>query len=68
MRHPLAAFGALIVGIGMLIWIVVEIAVIGYSNEPPLQAVYLVLGGTITLAALRWLVVAGLPRMRHRTA
>lgn len=43
-RHPLAPVGALIVGAALLSWIAVEIAIIGYSNGPPLQAIYLLLG------------------------
>lgn len=54
-RHPGAPFAAFIVGTALLIWIGVEIAIIGYSNEPPLQAIYLVMGITITVAALSWL-------------
>ena len=33
----------------LLIWVVVEIAIIGYSNEPPLQAIYLVVGVGVAL-------------------
>jgi hypothetical protein len=46
-----------VVGMALL---AVEIAIIGYSNEPPLQAIYLVLGGAITVVALGWLAEAGL--------
>jgi hypothetical protein len=55
-RHPIAPFAAFAVGMALLIWIGVEIAIIGYSNEPPLQAIYLVMGIAITLTALSWLV------------
>jgi hypothetical protein len=62
-RHPLAPFAAFVVGGALLIWIGVEIAIIGYSNEPPLQAIYLAMGIAITVAALIWLAeVAGRPR------
>jgi hypothetical protein len=64
-RHPLAPFAAFAVGVALLIWVAVEIAIIGYSNEPPLQAIYLVMGAAITLVALGWLAEAGLP-VRHR--
>lgn len=65
LRHPLAPTAAFIVGAGLLIWVAVEIAIIGYSNEPPLQAIYGVLGVAILLIAIRWLLDAGLPTM-HR--
>ena len=42
------AWGAsLLVGMALLVWIAVEIAVIGYQPRPPLQLVYGVLGGLI---------------------
>ena len=62
LRHPLAPTAAFIVGAGLLIWVAVEIAIIGYSNEPPLQAIYGVIGIAIVLVAFRWLLGAGLPR------
>jgi hypothetical protein len=61
MRHPLAPVAALVVGAGLLIWVAVEVAIIGYSNEPPLQAIYAVLGVSILLVAIRWLLDIGLP-------
>ena len=64
-RHLLAPFAALVVGAALLIWITVEIAIIGYSNEPPLQAIYLVLGIVITVVALGWLA-EGMPQTLHR--
>jgi len=67
-RHPLAPVGALIVGAALLSWIAVEIAIIGYSNEPPLQAIYLLLGTVITAVALGWLADVGLPTVRRRDA
>jgi peptidoglycan/LPS O-acetylase OafA/YrhL len=57
-RHPLAPFAALAVGVALLIWVAVEIAIIGYSNEPPLQAIYLLLGAAITVVAIGWLAEA----------
>jgi hypothetical protein len=68
LRHPLAPTAAFIVGAGLLIWVAVEIAIIGYSNEPPLQAIYGVLGVAILLVAIRWLLDAGLPTMHRGTA
>lgn len=64
-RHPLAPFAAFIVGVALLTWVAVEIAIIGYSNEPPLQAIYLVVGAAITVVALGWLAESGLPRQRR---
>jgi hypothetical protein len=66
LRHPLAPIAALVVGTGLLIWVAVEIAIIGYSNEPPLQAIYGILGVAILLVAIRWLMDVGLPqRLRN---
>jgi hypothetical protein len=52
--HPMAPVAASVVGVVLLIWIAVEIAVIGYSNEPPLQPFYLLLGAAITTVGLTW--------------
>src|SRR3954454_9990965 len=41
--YPFAPLAAVVVATAPLIWVAVEIAIIGYSNEPPLQAFYLVL-------------------------
>jgi hypothetical protein len=67
-RHPLAPLAAFAVGMALLIWVAVEIAIIGYSNEPPLQAIYLVLGGAITVVAVGWLAEAGLPALDRPNA
>ena len=67
LRHPLAPFAALVIGVGLLIWVAVEIAIIGYGNEPPLQAIYLVLGVAITVIALGWLAEVGLPALHRRS-
>jgi hypothetical protein len=53
LRHPLAPTAAFVVGGGLLIWVAVEVAIIGYSNEPPLQAIYEILGVAIVLVAWR---------------
>jgi len=63
LRHPLAPTAAFVVGCGLLIWVAVEVAIIGYSNEPPLQAIYGILGVVIVLVAFRWLLDVGLPRL-----
>jgi hypothetical protein len=65
-RHPLAPVAAFVVGAALLIWVVVEIAIIGYSNEPPLQAIYLAGGVAITVVALGWLAQTGLPTVDRR--
>jgi hypothetical protein len=54
-QHPVAPFLALVVGGALLIWLFVEILIIGYSGHPPLQAAYLGLGVVITLVAASWL-------------
>jgi hypothetical protein len=53
-RHPLAPPAASAVGATLLIWLVVEIAIVGYSNNPPLQLFYLLLGAVITAVGLGW--------------
>jgi hypothetical protein len=68
LRHPLAPIAAFFVGAGLLVWVAVEVAIIGYSNEPPLQAMYGVLGVAILLVAVRWLIDAGLPRLQPNVA
>lgn len=69
-RHPLAPLSALGTGMALLTWLVVEIAVIGYTNEPPLQPFYLVLGAAIVLVGLGWIgsvsrLVAPAPHRMH---
>ena len=54
-RHPLAPLGVLVVGAALLIWLAVEIAIIGFSSDPPLQPIYLVLGALLTIVGLAWL-------------
>ena len=44
-------------------WVAAEVAIFGYSNEPPLQAIYGILGVAMVIVALRWLQVVGLPDM-----
>ncbi len=43
-RDRTAWFGSLIVGYGLVIWILVEILMIGYQSKPPLQIIYGSLG------------------------
>jgi hypothetical protein len=68
MRHPLAPVAAFVVGAGLLIWVAVEVAIIGYSNEPPLQAIYGILGVAILLLAVRWLWNVGSPKHGNTVA
>ena len=68
LRHSWAPLAAFIVGVALLIWVAVEIAIIGYSNEPPLQAIYLGLGVAITVGAIGWARSDGLMGLRPRTA
>lgn len=43
-RSGWAWMASLSVGVGLLIWIAVEIAIIGYQPNPPLQLIYGILG------------------------
>src|ERR1019366_3981806 len=54
-RHAARAGGSRQVGGALLIWLVVEILIVGYSSHPPLQAAYLGLGVVITLIGACWL-------------
>jgi hypothetical protein len=59
-QHPLAPGLALATGAALLIWLVVQIAIIGYTNRPPLQAFYLGLGIVLTLVGIGWVRDASL--------
>ena len=63
-RHPLAPIAALGVGVALLIWMAVEIAIVGYSNNPPLQPFYVLLGAVITGVGLGWRVTLGPEALR----
>ena len=67
LHHALAPFAAFVVGVALLIWVAVEITIIGFSNEPPLQAIYLVMGVAITVVALGWLAEVGGPALHRRS-
>ena len=54
-RNPLAPMATLGVGVALLIWMAVQIDIVGYSNSPPLQPFYLLLGVVITGVGLGWL-------------
>lgn len=66
--HPLAPFSAVAVGGALLIWLAVQIATIGYSNDPPLQPLYLGLGVLITLVGIGWMRETGFPSVRRSPA
>jgi hypothetical protein len=54
-RHPAAPAIAIATGVSLLGWLAVEIAIIGYSSNPPLQPFYLVLGVVICAVSGLWL-------------
>jgi hypothetical protein len=54
-RHRLAPLLACATGGALIVWFAVEIAIVGYTNKPPLQAFYLALGAAIVLVGVRWL-------------
>ena len=62
-RHPVAPLLAFATGIALLAWLVVEIALVGYSSDPPLQALYLGLGAAITLVGVGWIRHTGARRI-----
>jgi NO-binding membrane sensor protein with MHYT domain len=45
-------FAAFVLGGALIIWIVVEIIMIGYQPQPPLQLIYGIIGLMILFAAL----------------
>ena len=61
-RHPVAPMLTFAVGGALLIWLIVEIVIVGYSNDPPLQAWYLGLGVVISLVGVGWMRRVGWPR------
>ena len=54
-RHPVAPLLTCAVGGALLIWLVVQVVIVGYSNDPPLQASYLGLGVVISLVGVGWM-------------
>jgi hypothetical protein len=58
-RHPLAPIAALGVGVTLLIWMAVEVAIVGYTNRPPLQPFYFLLGAVISGVGLSWRISLG---------
>jgi len=61
----LAPVAATVVGVTLLIWLAVEIAIVGYSNEPPIQPFYLLLGTAITVIGAGWLIEVGPSTLRR---
>ena len=55
-HHSLAPIATFIVGLALLSWLAVEIAIVGYTNDPPLQPFYLIVGAVIALVGLGWMV------------
>ena len=54
-RNASAPYLAFAVGCALIIWIVVEIANVGYSTRPPLQRIYLGLGVAIAGVGCAWI-------------
>lgn len=65
-RHPVAPLLAFVVGVALLVWLGVEIEIVGYASEPPLQAVYLGLGAAIALVGVCWIRQIGLQALVWR--
>lgn len=53
-RHRLAPVAAVMTGMAILAWLAVEIAIVGYTSEPPLQPIYLGLGVAVVAVGLAW--------------
>jgi hypothetical protein len=54
-RSRLAPWMALGTGGALVVWILVEIWIVGYSSRPPLQILYLALGLVIASVAVAWI-------------
>jgi hypothetical protein len=54
-HHSLAPLLACATGGALIIWLAVEVAIVGYTTKPPLQAFYLALGVGIALVVVHWL-------------
>lgn len=53
-RAWVAPWAALLLGAALLVWMLVEIAIVGYSSKPPLQPFYLALGVAIVAVGGFW--------------
>lgn len=51
-RSPWAWSASLMVGLTLLAWLLVEVAVIGWQPDPPLQLIYGIVGGAIVFLTL----------------
>lgn len=51
--------------VALLIWLTVQVVTIGYTNEPPLQPFYLLLGAAITVVGIGWVVAVGPTALRR---
>jgi len=51
-RLPWARKVSILIGVALIIWITVEIIIIGYQPDPPLQAIYGPLGVVILILSL----------------
>lgn len=51
-RRRWAGLAALLVGVGLVVWIGVQIAIVGYQPSPPLQLAYGLVGVVIAALAL----------------
>ena len=67
LRNRLAPLATCVVGVALLVWLAVEIAIVGYSDNPPLQPFYSLLGATITIVGLIWLARKSSGRIGIRT-
>lgn len=52
-RRRRAWLGALLVGVALVTWILVQILIVGYQPTPPLQAIYGALGVALIVLASR---------------
>lgn len=52
-RFPGAWYGALAVSCALLVWIGVQVWMVGYHADPPLQLVYGILGGALLMLSLQ---------------
>jgi uncharacterized BrkB/YihY/UPF0761 family membrane protein len=57
---------SLAVGVALLVWIMVQIALIGYQARPPLQALYAALGVAIVILSVAPSVLASEGALRRR--
>ena len=63
-RHPVAPFLAFAIGSAQMIWIIVQLAIIGTENLSFLHPAMFLVGLIIAVAAVPW----GLPALRARRA